>query len=589
MTVGHTEQVSTEEAVAGRSAGAEPATPGRATTGRSLIRHVVALCVVLVALMPVVGIRSLMSSDEGAAIVQTARLAGGHGWVMHHPLPTVDPARAAFPLMNSTVSKAGYAPFVKHALYPVLLVPLYRAGGVPALMLLSLAGVVGAALAAGFLAKQLDDRTAVAAFWAVGLASPLFIDGYLVIAHTLGAALAGGGMLAVLAARRHPRPWLLVAAAAAFGTGALLRNEMALLGVAVAVVVGAKALRRRDGAGIITAAVVGAATVAAYELDSVLASHLLPGVPTDPVRAIHNDGPFLVNRLYATLMTVVMPSYFRFGIADILLVMTVAVGCGAVLVTRARVLDRPGFRLLSGVASLAALMRLLFTPLLVPSISFAFPLLTVGLVAFAAHRRLADREPAAELLAVAGLFAGCVLVTQYTSGGGEWGWRYVAVALPLVVPVAVDGLARAGDRLDGRSRRMAVAAIVVASASASASGLMAARAIRQQNHRLVTSTTELVRRAPVEDGLPVVVSTAPWVGRLAWDHLDEGRWLMVPDDDLDAYLVRLRNAGIEQIIFVAGDPQHDTPIVDRRFHETERTQIGDYAVMRLHARSSPSR
>lgn len=166
---------------------------------------------------------------------------------------------------------AGYAPFAKHAVYPFILTPLYRIAGVNRLVALSMA-TVAAALLSALLARGLHARLAKPTLWVVGLASPLLIDGYLVIAHTIGAALAAGGMLAVIAAQRRPRAGPLAAAVACFGLGALLRNEIVLLGAAVVVVVGVQAIRRRSPGGAVVGVAVGATIVGTYLLDPLVTS-----------------------------------------------------------------------------------------------------------------------------------------------------------------------------------------------------------------------------------------------------------------------------------------------------------------------------
>src|SRR5215207_3010069 len=69
-------------------------------TARGLVRrawelpiraHVAALAVVLLALVPVVGTGASFSADEGAVIIQARSLARGHGWIVEHPVPAVDP------------------------------------------------------------------------------------------------------------------------------------------------------------------------------------------------------------------------------------------------------------------------------------------------------------------------------------------------------------------------------------------------------------------------------------------------------------------------------------------------------------------
>ncbi len=177
--------------------GADPPAPPVVRPVR-LGRHVAALAVVLLALVPVVGTSAPFSTDEGAAIVQARSLARGDGWVVDHPLPDVDPDGRHYPLELSERGARGFVPFGKHPLYAVLLAAADRVGGVTAMVLLSVASTVVAAAAAGALTRRIDESLAALAVWVVGLASPLLVDGYLVMAHSLGAAVAAGAAVVVV-------------------------------------------------------------------------------------------------------------------------------------------------------------------------------------------------------------------------------------------------------------------------------------------------------------------------------------------------------------------------------------------------------
>ena len=165
---------------------------------------------VLLALVPVVGTASSFSADEGAVIVQARSLAGkltgGDGWIVEHPVPEVDPTGVNYPLENADRGENGFAPYAKHPLYPVLLAVADRAGGVTAMVLLSLAGTLAAAALAAGLARRIDPALARPTLWVVGLASPLLFDGYLVMAHALAAALAVGAVLLAVRAVEERSP-----------------------------------------------------------------------------------------------------------------------------------------------------------------------------------------------------------------------------------------------------------------------------------------------------------------------------------------------------------------------------------------------
>jgi hypothetical protein len=54
--------------------------------------HAAVLTVLLVALAFVVGTRTSLSEDEGAAIVQARQVADHHTWIVPHPVPAIDRA-----------------------------------------------------------------------------------------------------------------------------------------------------------------------------------------------------------------------------------------------------------------------------------------------------------------------------------------------------------------------------------------------------------------------------------------------------------------------------------------------------------------
>ena len=170
--------------------------------------HLLALAIVLLALVPVVGTSSSFSSDEGAGIIQARSLASGDGWIVRPPMPAVDPEGEWYPLISAEQGTKGFAPLAKHPAYSVLLAAGYRAGGVPAMVALSVLGTVAAAGFAAAIARRLDPVLARPCLWVVGLVSPLFFDSFLVMGHTIGAAFAAGAVLFAIRAVTERRPAL---------------------------------------------------------------------------------------------------------------------------------------------------------------------------------------------------------------------------------------------------------------------------------------------------------------------------------------------------------------------------------------------
>ncbi|HEX2047058.1 MAG TPA: hypothetical protein VHF27_04790 [Acidimicrobiales bacterium] len=516
--------------------------PADARVSLPLLAHVAALAVVLLALVPVVGTSASFSTDEGAAIVQAKSLSRGGGWVVEHPLPEVDqPDGRHYPLELAEWGERGFVPYGKHPLYPLLLAAADRVGGVTAMVLLSVAGTVAAAALAGALARRLDASLAGPAVWAVGVASPLLFDGFLVMGHTLAAALAAGAVLAAVVAleRRDPRPALAVGPLVAGAV--LLRSEAVFLALGLAVVAAAVSAGRRRVAGLIAlgslAAGAGAHLFETWWLRR-LTDRGTAAVRSAPAAAGTEAESFLSGRWRGFVRTVLSPTYGGDPlVAVLLLVMVVAVV--------AMVLRRQ--RDMAALAAATAVLALVMGPeTVVPGLLVAFPVATAGLVLV---RRSALRTTAAQVsLGVFAVIAACVVATQYAVGGAtEWGGRFFAVGLPVVVPVLLLALKQAS--LD----RWVVVSLVVCSLAMATLGVSS---LRHQHRRL----GQLVNTAASVEA-PVVVATYGSVPRWAWRTFDDKRWLITQPSDLPGLLGRLRDAGVARIGLVTPNQARDRALL----------------------------
>jgi hypothetical protein len=126
-------------------------------------------------------------------------------------------------------------------------------------------------------------------------------------------------------------------------------------------------------------------------------------------------------------------------------------------------------------------------PQFVTGMVAAFPALAVGIILLAGEDL--RRPLIARALAVSGITALVVLAVNYDVGGGtEWGGRFLHLLLPLLVPVALVGLARAGRLLTRGERRIAAVSLAVATLMLS---MASVRALADQRHdvaRVVDST-----------------------------------------------------------------------------------------------------
>jgi len=448
------------------------------------------------------------SADEGAAIVQAHQLAKGDGWVVDHPLPQVDPTGKAYPLELSIKGDKGTAPFAKHPLYALLLAGADRVGGEVAMVLLSLAGTVAAAALAAAIAGHLGPGLSRPSLWVAGLATPLLFDGYLVIAHTLGAAAAAGAvLLALRASDGRGRRWMAVGGAAVcIVVAILLRTEAVFWGLGLGVALGVLAVSRRSrplaGAAV---AIVGATGVARFG-ETVWIDRILGGNTVSLGSSPDSGVGLLAGRAQSIVLTWLRPGYGQFPLAELaLVVMLGAVVAGAVAARRS-----PGERRivvgLAVVATVASVVAFAAAPTnLVPGLLVAAPVVAAGLVAL---RRTSLRSDGARLaLGTFAFFAVAVAATQYVQGGsGEWGGRYFALGLPGLVPVVLLALADTGAKLDGITRRVAVGALVVCSLATATMGLTSLANTHRFTARLMATSGSFTE-------WPIAAGTSSGLGR----------------------------------------------------------------------------
>jgi len=512
--------------------------------------HLLALSAILLLLLPIVGTSQSFLADEGAAIIQARSLEAGDGWIVEHPLPEIDPDGAWYPVVNAERGQRGAAPLGKHPAYPLLAAAAARLGGVTGIVLLSLAGTIAAAGLAAALAGRIDRSVVRPTLWIVGLASPMLFDGFLAMAHTLGAALATAAVLAAVVALQDRRPAVALLVTPAVAAAVMLRNEALLFAAALAVVTGVVALRRQ-GRGPATLVALGAlsAAVGARLLERVWIAAITGGaVSTTAVGVPASGDSFVRGRLDGFAMTWLTPGYGGAPVPLVaLLVMVVAI---AWCVLRVRVHPGDPTRILLGgaVAASGAVVAVALAPgNVVPGLLVAFPVATAGLLVL--RRSMFEDIGPFVVGATAALFAGAVLATQYAAGGtGEWGGRYFALVVPSAVPVLLAGLCLQGLALPPQVRRSLAVALAVCSLALSTMAVGALRA----SHQVTAGIVGRIETAggTTGDVRPVVLTT--WLGgsRLAWPTFENHRWLFVPADDVATAAGRLRATGIDRFVFV---------------------------------------
>ncbi len=563
---------------------------------KRLRTHALLLLLLLLALLPVAGHRAVWSADEGALLYQVSALADGRGWRFDHPFPAADPGGTYFPIHLSSwdvdtgpsaaasdgrcdrPDGCGYIVLAKHSVFLWLSAGLYRLGGYSLLLVMSAVATALAAAATGRLASMIDPRAAVPGLWAAGLASPLFIDGYVAWAHTVAAALIGWGCVGLLT-RHHRIRWRSAGLVMLF-VACQIRTEAPLAGIAIGLaLLAAAAPTHRSAPGSSPTAdadsdVVGRQTPRALRRDRALTgmaalATVAVGIVVDRATAVDTGGPvepvgfdeafgFLAGRLEAFSITWLRPAY---GAAPLELLVLLA----ATLTLVAGVLARRGQAragvvtgLLIGSTLALAARFAIAQAALIPGLVIAFPTLFVGL--FLLDRRRFANDRLAVVFGGFVLFCGAVLATQYRlGGGGEWGGRYFAVGLPLGIAAAAVGFITAGDRFSVEARRRIGGLLIVSMALLSAMGLLGLRAVRQQTEDLALDIGAAIDES---NGDPVVLSSIDGLGRWMWREVDNGRWLRVPEDELATVAARLDSLGVDQIVLITADNQQQLTALD---------------------------
>ena len=521
--------------------------PWSASTGR-WCRHLAALTAVLFGVFLLIGPGRIMTADEGAAMAQAKVIESTGGWAMHQDRQ-LDPAgRWDAVHMSDDVGDLRY-PFVRNPPYALLVTWADEVGGATAAVGLSLVGLILCALGTGRLAELIRPGRGLQAMWLAGLLSPLFFDGYWILAHSLAAAAGVWAVLGVVRfVARGSRGWI-VPIVGGLTVAAGLRSEGMLFALAVALgslVLGSRGSWRRPVVAALGA--VAAAAVAAKGL-RIWQSTIEGGRGVALYRPTYG-GTWLSGRVGSFGLTM-------FGSSDdgsggwSRVALLVAATCVIVAVVAARrgALGRGPIVVLGVVGMLAAVSRLFLPSGVVPGLVLTAPLLVAAVLA-TPRSAWTDRRLVAIGIA-ASAFVAAVALTQWARGGvEEWGGRYFHLALPLIVVIAVVSL----DDLVLTRPALARAALPGALAVSLALSVLAVRTHydeRRSNDRIVTAAWQMAVTHDHSDRAPVIVSSWIPAGRFSWMHVLDGRYLTVPDPaDLTAVAANLRAAGIDRFTFI---------------------------------------
>ncbi|HZU73350.1 MAG TPA: hypothetical protein VE990_11335 [Acidimicrobiales bacterium] len=524
--------------------------------GAPLAVHALVLLLIMAGVAALIGTGASFTDDEGAGILQARAIEAGH-WTMADPLPKADPTGAAYPVNLPSRGTKGTAPLAKHLLYFVLLAALDRLFGPPGMVGLSIAGTVAAALLAARLAREFGSGLERPAFWVVGLASPLFFDGFLVVAHTAAAALVAASVLLGLSYLRTGGLLALAGTGLAATSAALLRTEGLLwcAGLAAgAAVVGLSDRRLRSmlRPGMLLVASLGAGFVA-HEVDVRLSDYAIGAAGS--ATSVSNLPSGIASSGVSHQIQALWQSWFQVdgnrpvAVSVAALLVLLAVVAWAELARRGRAGSRACVAVAGAVAALSVFLVAERPSQYVSGIAVVFPLLWAGLWLLG-HQALGST--AGRLVAAsAAVYGVLVALTQYSDEGSWQNGRYFFLAIPAVVPLVMGGLVGQLKRLSGPSGRIVLALVVVSVAALTSSAVSALNT----THRLSSAMTAAVRRlgpaVPAGDGgRPVFITTAAFLPREQWPTFESTRWLLIPGGQLRSYGPSLRAAGIHQLVLV---------------------------------------
>lgn len=496
--------------------------------------HAVALLVVLCALIPLVDNGEFAIPDEGLYAAQADNLAHG-SWAQPRPTAAIDEQGNWFVLSGSIIVGNDAIPYARRPLYPFVLTPFWSIGDVAGSMVLSVLGTWIAACASLAIGCTFNRRTALPSLWLVGLGTPLLFDAYLVVGHSIGAAFAALTALGLLRCQRSEDPfskqwfgWLAVGAIGAAAT-VMFRSEgvlyVAALGSTVLLVA---ALRRRHPTPQRWAdAVAGAGAVviatAAYAMNYLWSNSIAQGAPGDST--ISARQPDFLNAAWTDLVRPWYPDNTAANAATTLVLLTAV---ASPLVYRLL----PRFKLLATglivLGALSATWNAVSSPRLISGLIPTVPWIVIGLLSI--RRRDVVRVGPVVILLSTGVFVLGVLVTSYGFGGAaEWGGRFFHLAIPAIGPVAVLGLMTLRASLPHTIGRIALAAIVVTTASLSFSALRTNRQLRTETRQLVDVAAQAATDV-AESGATVLATTsADGTPRLLWRESSERSPLLNAD------------------------------------------------------------
>jgi hypothetical protein len=434
--------------------------------------------------------------------------------------------------MDSSVRGDRVVAYSRHALYPLLLVPAFALGGYSGALVVSVLGLVGAAIAGAFLARRLDIRYAIPTLWIIGVGSPLVFDGYVLWGHSVVAASAALAYLGLLRGVESRSQWMhLGYALPAVVLTVLLRSEGPPFVIAVAIVLGVGAVDiRRQRVADRWAASIAIGTVslalASYWFDTKLSEWVGgSGYGTKVSNLVLSERSSPIRAVWTSLLK---PYHWTPDLSDTLIQSSLVFLVLGALAFRWSVRFTSVPWVLITMSALGWTAAVVVAPAdgstLIPGLFAAFPLLSVGLL----MTKWIDVRESRELVRALGVFVVTgvlLLITIYGGGGGtDWGGRFFHITLvPLVGPMLLV-IQRRTRSLTATERRVLCIpmALLVLAPSVLALGWIDGRKqdVRRENDQLVSMATATTI-APARPLVVVWRLQPDGTSRLFWDRTDD--------------------------------------------------------------------
>lgn len=513
--------------------------------------HVVVGSMLLIALVPFVDPAEIWTSDEGAVRAQVEFITSDGAWSRTRPFADIDPELVLSPIHAATIDNDVYFPYTKRPAYPSVLVPLRAVFGESALIALSLAGTVAAAIAGAMVIGLVGSRLRRTTFWALAFASPLFIYGYTVTAHTLAAACASFAFVIAIRTDDHAAIRALLAMAL-LGIAVSLRAEAVAYGVAFSIALVVLWWNERDRRQLVTAGGILVTSVFAHLLNYLWALRIAGVAPVSEGESI-SDGARLIRGAFSSLLLL------AYGNPTTMVVLALIAGVGVLLALVVRI-EPENSRLqwaLAGVSVVGVAALVAVGPVEITGFLVATPVIAIGLVFV---RRTEMGHPITRSIVVlSSVFALAVVATQDSSGGGiQWGGRYLMLLIPLLVPVAVIAISGQLTRTP-RSRVVMIAVVVLTSVALSSNGLFNLH--RQHEIAVAYQSTFIAFSRDVADTSgepPVVVSTNIHLGRHMWRTIEDIDYLLLQEEQFNLYMKRFAATKTDRFGYVGSIEEHET-------------------------------